>query len=75
LYSILKESDFIEDSLKNRNYEEIFEFFLKAKNYIDSFFDNVFVMVDNEKIRSNRLSLISSIKNIFDCFADFSKIA
>lgn len=75
LYSILKESDFIEDSLKNRNYEEIFEFFLKAKSYIDSFFDNVFVMVDNEQIRSNRLSLISSIKNMFDCFADFSKIA
>ncbi len=74
LYSILKESDFIENSLKNRNYEEIFEFFLKAKIHIDNFFDNVFVMVDNEEIRNNRLALISSIKNLFDYFADFSKI-
>jgi glycyl-tRNA synthetase beta chain len=74
LYSILKESDFIENSLKNRNYEEIFKFFLKAKIHIDNFFDNVFVMVDNEEIRNNRLALISSIKNLFDYFADFSKI-
>ena len=74
LYRILKESDFIENSLKNRNYEEIFEFFLKAKIHIDNFFDNVFVMVDNEEIRNNRLALISSIKNLFDYFADFSKI-
>jgi len=74
LYDILKESDFIENSLKNRNYEEIFEFFLKAKIHIDNFFDNVFVMVDNEEIRNNRLALISSIKNLFDYFADFSKI-
>jgi glycyl-tRNA synthetase beta chain len=74
LYDILKESDFIENSLKNRNYEEIFEFFLKAKIHIDNFFDNVFVMVGNEEIRNNRLALISSIKNLFDYFADFSKI-
>ena len=74
LYRILKESNFIENSLKNRNYEEIFEFFLKAKIHIDNFFDNVFVMVDNEEIRNNRLALISSIKNLFDYFADFSKI-
>jgi glycyl-tRNA synthetase beta chain len=74
LYDILKESDFIENSLKNRNYEEIFEFFLKAKIHIDNFFDNVFVMVDNEEIRNSRLALISSIKNLFDYFADFSKI-
>jgi glycyl-tRNA synthetase beta chain len=74
LYDILKESNFIENSLKNRNYEEIFEFFLKAKIHIDNFFDNVFVMVDNEEIRNNRLALISSIKNLFDYFADFSKI-
>ncbi len=74
LFDILKESDFIENSLRNRSYNEIFEFFLKAKSYIDNFFDNVFVMVDNEKIRNNRLALISSIKNIFDYFADFSKI-
>ena len=74
LYCILEESNFIENSLKNRNYEEIFEFFLKAKIHIDNFFDNVFVMVDNEEIRNNRLALISSIKNLFDYFADFSKI-
>jgi len=74
LYSILKESYFIENTLKNRNYNEIFEFFLKAKSYIDNFFDNVFVMIDNEQIRNNRLALISSIKSTFDYFADFSKI-
>jgi glycyl-tRNA synthetase beta chain len=44
------------------------------KPYIDRFFDNVFVMTENIEIRKNRLALLESVKELFDKYADFSKI-
>ncbi len=41
---------------------------------IDSFFDAVMVMDKDEKIRNNRLLLLSDIKNLFFRIADFSKV-
>ncbi len=41
---------------------------------VDSFFDNVMVMDKDEKIRYNRLSLLSEISALFHKIADFSKI-
>lgn len=44
------------------------------KKPIDSFFDHVMVMVDNEKLRSNRLNLLSGVTKLFKRLADFSKM-
>ncbi|MCM8772258.1 MAG: glycine--tRNA ligase subunit beta [Candidatus Omnitrophica bacterium] len=55
-------------------YIEFLEEMSKWKIPIDKFFDNVFVMVDDEKIRNNRLSLLRMINEIFIKFADFSQI-
>ncbi|MRR17606.1 MAG: glycine--tRNA ligase subunit beta [Deltaproteobacteria bacterium] len=41
---------------------------------VDAFFDNVMVMDKDEKIRDNRLSLLSEISALFHKIADFSKI-
>jgi len=41
---------------------------------VDAFFDNVMVMDKDEKIRYNRLSLLSEISALFHKIADFSKI-
>ncbi len=41
---------------------------------INKFFDNVLVMDKDEKIRNNRLSLLLRIKELFNNYADFSKI-
>ena len=41
---------------------------------VDFFFDNVMVMDKDEKIRNNRLSLLSEISTLFHKIADFSKI-
>lgn len=57
-----------------RKYEELFILFLELKRYIDNFFNNVFVMVEDTQTRNNRLSLIKLTKSLFDKFADFSKI-
>ncbi|NIP31961.1 MAG: glycine--tRNA ligase subunit beta, partial [Candidatus Dadabacteria bacterium] len=55
--------------------------YLKALNQIkslkkpvDDFFDNVMVMDKDEKLKNNRLALLSEIKNLFFQISDFSKI-
>jgi glycyl-tRNA synthetase beta chain len=42
---------------------------------VDSFFDRVMVMAENERVRTNRLALLTAIARIFGRIADFSKIA
>lgn len=44
------------------------------KNPIDKFFDNVMVMVEDEKLSANRLNLLAAIKLSFNSLADFSKM-
>jgi len=41
---------------------------------VDNFFDDVMVMVDDEKIRENRLNLLCKLTSLFNSIADFSKI-
>lgn len=45
---------------------------LSLKPHIDSFFDHVMVMVDNEKTRKNRLALLWMIAKLFLAIADLS---
>jgi glycyl-tRNA synthetase beta chain len=42
--------------------------------FVDSFFDNVMVMVDNERIKTNRIALLLEINKLFQNIADFSKL-
>ncbi|MBW6463318.1 MAG: glycine--tRNA ligase subunit beta [Dethiobacteria bacterium] len=44
------------------------------KQPIDHFFDNVMVMVDDEKLRNNRLNMLAALKATFNRVADFSKL-
>ncbi|GED12714.1 glycine--tRNA ligase subunit beta [Aneurinibacillus migulanus] len=46
----------------------------KLKNNIDAFFDNVMVMVEDERVKANRLALLASIAVFIFGLADFSKI-
>lgn len=41
---------------------------------IEAFFDKVMVMDEDEKIRNNRLNLLSRLKGLFDRFANFALI-
>ena len=41
---------------------------------INDFFDNVMIMVEDDKIRNNRLLLINALKSMIFEIADFSKI-
>ena len=42
---------------------------------VDVFFDRVMVMAEDQRVRTNRLALLTSIARMFGRIADFSKIA
>ncbi|MBI3753538.1 MAG: glycine--tRNA ligase subunit beta [Deltaproteobacteria bacterium] len=60
---------------KDGNYEKVFETLSSLKGIIDTFFDKVMVMVDDEKIRRNRLVLLNTVRNLYYQIADISKLA
>ncbi|MGB9363567.1 MAG: glycine--tRNA ligase subunit beta, partial [Candidatus Sulfotelmatobacter sp.] len=45
-----------------------------AREPVDKFFDKVMVMVEDEKIRANRLALLRTLLKEFSTIADFSEI-
>ena len=57
-----------------RNYEGALLEIAKLRPAIDKFFDKVMVMVDDEKLLSNRLALLQTLVKEFSTIADFSEI-
>lgn len=57
-----------------KKYLEIMKLLLSLRKDIDTFFDEVLVMCEDEKLRKNRLALVNFINLLFLKFADLSKI-
>ncbi len=55
-------------------YDRALTLLLDTRPYIDAFFDEVFVMVDDPALRQNRLRLLEKTRRLFARFADFSRI-
>ncbi len=55
-------------------YEQALQEIAKLRPVIDQFFDKVMVMVEDERIRANRLALLQAMLNEFSTIADFSEI-
>ncbi len=53
-------------------YQEALREFLRLKQPIDRFFDEVFVMVEDQVVRENRLALLQKIAKLFLSVADLS---
>jgi glycyl-tRNA synthetase beta chain len=53
-------------------YQKTLHNLAKLRQPIDDFFDKVMVMVDDKKIRNNRLTLLAKLRNIFLGVADIS---
>ncbi|MFN3505435.1 MAG: glycine--tRNA ligase subunit beta [Caldimicrobium sp.] len=60
---------------KEMNYNTYLEDLLYFKPIIDEFFDKVFVMVEAEALRLNRLSLLNRLSKFFYRFGDLSYLA
>jgi len=57
-----------------RNYDQALLEIAKLRPAVDKFFDKVMVMVDNERVRANRLALLETLVKEFSTIADFSEI-
>jgi glycyl-tRNA synthetase beta chain len=57
-----------------RDYEGALLAIAKLRPAIDKFFDNVMVMVDDDNLRANRLTLLQTVVKEFSTIADFSEI-
>ncbi|MCX7641503.1 MAG: glycine--tRNA ligase subunit beta [Elusimicrobiales bacterium] len=64
IYSLIEISDFT----------KAIEKLLILSQPLEDFFTNVMVMVDDEKIKNNRLALLKKVYNLFNGIADISKI-
>lgn len=60
--------------LSERYFRSALLMLLEYKLPIDRFFEKVFVMVEDEAVRKNRLNLLQRVRDMFLALADFSKI-
>jgi glycyl-tRNA synthetase beta chain len=59
---------------QRKRYERALTEISKLRPAVDSFFDKVMVMVEDERIRANRLALLATLLGEFSTIADFSEI-
>lgn len=65
LYDNFKDVDSkISDLMDQKEYTKSLDAFASLKPAVDNFFDNVMVMSDNPKLRTNRLALLKNIREI-----------
>jgi glycyl-tRNA synthetase beta chain len=59
---------------KNQQYGDALLLLSTAREPVDAFFDKVMVMVEDERVRANRLALLRTLLKEFSTIADFSEI-
>lgn len=61
--------------LAARSYAEVLNELADLRDPIDRFFDNVMVMVDDDKVKTNRLALLGELRALFLNVADISRMS
>lgn len=64
----------VEALRKQKEYGEALKLLSTAREPVDAFFDKVMVMVEDSKLRANRLALLRTLLKEFSTIADFSEI-
>lgn len=73
LFIKMEEAEILVDTFnKVKDYDGILNCLASLKCYLDGFFDNVMVMVEQEDIKLNRLSLLFRIQLLLNTVADIS---
>ena len=62
----------VEPLFQKGQYESALKSLVSLREPVDQFFDQVMVMVDDEKLKNNRLALLSQLRNTFLKIADLS---
>jgi glycyl-tRNA synthetase beta chain len=73
--AILKAKSVVDPLLEERAYEAVLTKLAGLRPVIDTFFDDVMVMTDDESIRRNRLALLSDLRALFLDIADISRLS
>jgi glycyl-tRNA synthetase beta chain len=71
-YRLIREQ--AEESIIRNDYPSALKKLSLLRKPVDEFFDGVMVMVEDEKAKTNRLSLLANISQLFFKIGDFSKI-
>ena len=71
-YLVVKKE--VEKLLNQASYQQALAKISTLKTVIDEFFNQIMVMVDDEKIRNNRLALLDKIASLAQKIADLTKI-
>ena len=73
--SITRMSLLSEPLLASRDYTNVLKNLATLRDPIDSFFNDVMVMADDQALRNNRLSLLSNLRALFVNVADIAQMA
>jgi len=71
---VATQSPKIEAHRKEKQYGDALLLLSKAREPVDNFFDKVMVMVEDQRVRANRLALLRNLLRDFSTIADFSEI-
>jgi glycyl-tRNA synthetase beta chain len=72
--TIPQTSKAVESMRAGGSYEQALLEISKLRPLVDRFFDKVMVMVEDERVRANRLALLQTLLREFSTIADFSEI-
>ncbi len=72
--AIEKLSDDVEALFKRYEYEQALNRLADLRQPIDTFFDDVMVMDEDETLKTNRIALLAKIDSLFMHVADFSRL-
>jgi len=64
----------VENLFKDNQYEQALSKLANLRQPVDNFFDDVMVMDKDEKLKANRIALLSRIDSLFMHVADFSRL-
>jgi len=64
----------VDELRKKKEYSDALTLLSTAREPVDKFFDKVMVMVEDERVRANRLALLRTLLREFSTIADFSEI-
>ncbi len=71
---ILETAGLVQVLREEKNYAAALAQVSRLRQPVDAFFDKVMVMVDDERVRANRLALLRDLLSEFSTIADFSEI-
>ena len=72
---IAQQQDVVAQAIVRKDYNAILTSLADLQAPVDAFFDNVMVMADDDALRTNRLALLSQLRELFLSTADISVLA